>query len=71
MKRRTFLKHSALLSLLLAFGIDPKRVEASEIPTTFKKTLINIFLSGGPDFRHLFVPLFTTDTGSHPNTSPY
>jgi len=65
MKRRTFLKHSAVASLMLALGINEKKLDASEIPTNFNKTLVNIFLNGGPDFRYLFVPIFSTDTNSY------
>lgn len=65
MQRRTFLKHSALLSLMLALGIDPQELEGATLPSTFDKTVVNIFLNGGPDFRHLIVPIFSTDTSSY------
>jgi len=65
MQRRTFLKHSALVSMMLALGINPKELNAATIPTAFDTTLVNIFLNGGPDFRHLIVPVFSADTSSY------
>ncbi len=60
MKRRDFIKLSAFTALaLVSFS---ENVYASEV---IPKTVINISLDGGPDFRHLIVPAFSSEEGSY------
>jgi len=58
MNRRHFLQSSLYSSLLYGAGGFPSLVEeaaAGFVPLQ-NKVLVNLFMSGGPDFRHLVVP---------------
>jgi len=60
MKRRDFIKLSASTALLLAlnpFG----SLEAAQGSAATPKTIVNLVLDGGPDFRHLIVPAYESD----------
>jgi len=50
---------------MLALGISPEDIEAATLPSNFNRMLINIFLDGAPDFRHLIAPVFSTDANSY------
>jgi len=60
MKRRDFIKLSAVTALALV-GFESSVRAAEVIP----KTVINVSLDGGPDFRHLIVPSFSDVEGSY------
>lgn len=60
MKRRDFIKLSSVTALAL-LGFESSAYAAEVIP----KTVINISLDGGPDFRHLVVPTFSDVEGSY------
>ena len=58
MKRRDFIKLSANAALALAFfGLSSPLYAAGNVSTP--KTVVNLMLDGGPDFRHLIVPVYT------------
>ncbi len=63
MKRREFIKMSALTALFLTVGgsLTPAHAATS----IASKTVVNITLDGGPDFKHLIVPPFDTDAQSY------
>lgn len=66
MNRREFLQSSLYGSLLYGAGGFPSLVEeaaAGFVPLQ-NKVLVNLFLSGGPDFRHLIVPAFNSTQNS-------
>ena len=66
MNRRTFLQSALYSSLLYGAGGFPGLVRESHagfVPLQ-DKILCNLFMNGGPDFRHLIVPEFS----SSPNT---
>ena len=57
MKRRDFIKLSANAALVLAFaGLGSPLCAAGNVTTP--KTVVNLMLDGGPDFRHLIVPVY-------------
>ncbi len=67
MKRRDFIKSTLLTGAGLYLGDQvwaPSFVHAA-IPGSHKRTLLNITLRGGPDFRHLIVPPFDKDPASY------
>ncbi len=64
MKRRNFIKLSAFTALCLTFDIFKTPLFAGE-STQIEKTVINIALDGGPDFRYLIVPPFSDVDGSY------
>lgn len=59
MKRRDFIKLSANTALLLAISSIGSPLYAGATTTT-PKTIINLTLDGGPDFRHLIVPAYSS-----------
>lgn len=61
MNRRDFLKTITIFGSLFIGN----RSFASNYPTTYKKTLANLFLDGGADFRHIFVPPFDSNESSY------
>lgn len=66
MNRRQFL-HSALCgSLLYGVGGTPGIIRPSYagFEPVREKLMVNLFLSGGPDFRHLIVPAFDANPNS-------
>ncbi len=63
MKRRDFIKMSAMTALFLAVGGMPSSAQAAA--TIGSRTIVNIMLDGGPDFKHLMVPPFESDTQSY------
>jgi len=60
MTRRNFIKLSANTALLLACSGVATPLWAGDNTTT-PKTVINVMLDGGPDFRHLIVPAYASD----------
>ena len=60
MKRRDFIKLSANTALILAFAGLSSPVYGVGLTTT-PKSVINLILDGGPDFRHLIVPTYSMD----------
>ena len=65
MIRREFLKTIVRVSLLLGTGLPWNLSSARASTTDFKKTLLNLILGGGPDFRHLLVPPYSSDPSSY------
>ncbi len=66
MDRRQFVLSTALAGLGLGLGSELwPSVAYGAVPTEHERTLLNIFLAGGPDFRHLFVPAFDKDPESY------
>ena len=64
--RRQFLQTALYSSLLYGAGAVPKLVSpanAFPFPLT-KRILVDLFLDGGPDMRHLVVPAYSSDTNS-------
>jgi len=57
MRRRDFIKLSANAALLLAWTGLGTPLQAGTTPAV-SKTVINLMLDGGPDFRHLIVPAY-------------
>jgi len=64
MKRRDFIKLSANTALLLAISSLASPLYGAGTQTS-SKTIINLFLDGGPDFRHLIVPAYDNNTQSY------
>jgi len=64
--RRDFLKRSIALGLMAGTGVlfDSRSAFAAGNQVVNQRVLANIFLSGGPDLRHAFVPPFNADTNS-------
>lgn len=64
--RRQFLQSALYSSLIYGAGFHPRLIStASAAPEPLEeKLLINLFLDGGPDFRHLIVPAYDADTSS-------
>jgi uncharacterized protein (DUF1501 family) len=62
--RRDFLKRSIALGLLAGTGtlFDSRPAFAAGNQNVSQRVLANIFLGGGPDLRHAFVPPFSTVT---------
>ena len=68
MKRRDFIKAALATGALYTTGGLPvlgRVAHANGIPALGNRVLVNIMLSGGPDFRHLFVPPFDPVPGSY------
>ena len=68
MKRRDFLKAALVTGSLYGTGGLPlfgRVAYASGIPPLGNRVLVNIMLSGAPDFRHLFTPPFNPTPGSY------
>ncbi len=63
MKRRDFIKMSAMTALVLAVGGMPS--SAYGAAAIGSRTVVNIMLDGGPDFKHLIVPPFESGTQSY------
>lgn len=61
MKRRDFLKTSSL-AFLMANGLLRN---AEAFPTPSGRIVVNITLDGGPDFRHLLAPTYSSDENSY------
>ncbi len=61
MKRRDFIKLSVNAAICLAIGGATTANAATNTP----RTVIDLMLDGGPDFRHLIVPPFTTASNSY------
>lgn len=67
LSRRQFLESAFYSSLLYAAGsVVPGAVSTAKANPApiLQRTLVDLFLDGGPDFRHLIVPAFTTEEGS-------
>ncbi len=62
MQRREFIKLSGATALFLAFGAGTSLHAATSIGA---RTVVNIMLDGGPDFKHLIVPPFSSDANSY------
>ncbi|TNE43318.1 MAG: DUF1501 domain-containing protein [Deltaproteobacteria bacterium] len=67
MRRRNFIHSIFWGSLLAGTGFHFRNLQASPFPGSDKRTLVNLLLEGGPDFRHLLVPEFKTDGQSYGN----
>ena len=65
MNRRDFLKTIFQLSLMLGTGLPWNHGKARASTTASQKTLLNIILDGGPDFRHLIVPPYSSSPSSY------
>lgn len=65
MHRRDFLKTIFQLSLLFGTGLPWKLNRTWASTSTSQKTLLNIILDGGPDFRHLIVPPYSSSPSSY------
>lgn len=67
--RRQFLKSAFYTSLLYGAGGLPKLISpaAAEPAALQNRLLIDLFLAGGPDFRHLVVPAYSALPGSFGN----
>ena len=63
--RREFLKTIVRLSVVLGTGLPWNLSRARASTTAFQKTLLNLILDGGPDFRHLLVPPYSSDPSSY------
>ena len=57
--RRTFIKGTSSLAAMPFIS----NISHSQNLLNPIKTVINVFLEGGPDFRHLFVPIPSTEYG--------
>lgn len=66
MDRRNFLRNSLLATALYSSGGLPGLASLSHasFAPVVRRTLVNIKLDGGPDFRHLFAPAFNSAPGS-------
>jgi len=67
MKRRAFIKALAASIVYTGGGLPAlgRVAQASSFPTLDNRVLINMMLSGGPDFRHLFPPPFDSNPDSY------
>jgi len=63
--RRDFLKTIFQLSLMLGTGLPWNHGKARASTTASQKTLLNIILDGGPDFRHLIVSPYSSSPSSY------
>jgi len=64
MKRRDFIKLSANAALVLAFaGLGSPLYAEGNVTTP--KTVVNLMLDGGPDFRHLIVPVYALNNNDN------
>ncbi|MBT8143214.1 MAG: twin-arginine translocation signal domain-containing protein, partial [Gammaproteobacteria bacterium] len=67
MNRRQFLTRSLLTTAAMSSGAIPglsQIAHASAFAPVTARTLVNIKLDGGPDFRHLLAPAFNSNTSS-------
>ncbi len=66
MNRREFLTRSLYTSLVFGSGVAPSFIsQANAAPAPLlNNLLINVTLDGGPDFRHMIVPEYSSDTSS-------
>ncbi len=68
MKRRDFIRAVLATGALYGTGGLPvlgRAASANSIPALGNRVLVNIMLSGAPDFRHLFTPPFDPVPGSY------
>lgn len=71
MRRRSFIKNAILGSTLspsglsASLGLATKKAQAANFPSHQEPLLVNITLDGGPDFRHLFAPPFSSDLSTY------
>ena len=68
MRRRDFIKSALATGALYTSGGLPvlgRVAHASGMPALGNRVLVNIMLSGGPDFRHLFPPPFDSKPDSY------
>ena len=65
MNRREFIRNAFLTSAFFGSGIPWNLLKAQASTTSSQKTLINLVLTGGPDFRHLFVPPYSGEPSSY------
>ena len=61
--RRRFLQSALCSGLLFGTGMLPRVSSAAPAPLA-NRILVNLFLNGGPDFRHLIVPAYDATPGS-------
>lgn len=64
MNRRQFLQSSLLTSLVYGAGALPRFINESSAafqPLGSKKMLLNLFMDGAPDMRHIIVPEYSAD----------
>ncbi len=61
--RRRFLQGAFASAALYGIGLSTNRLVAMPAPLT-NRLLINLFLDGGPDMRHLVVPAYDATPGS-------
>ena len=61
--RRRFLQSAIASALLYGAGVSPNAVQAMPAPLS-RRILIDLFLDGGPDMRHLVVPAYNSTAGS-------
>jgi len=66
LSRRQFLESALYSSLIYATGALPKIIPTAQAaPSALQnRILVNLFLDGGPDMRHLIVPAFSSDPNS-------
>ena len=65
MNRRQFLQNSLLTSLIYSAGALPRFINESSAafqPLGSKKMLLNLFMNGAPDMRHIIVPEYSANT---------
>ena len=71
MDRRTFLKSLIYNSLIWGVGLNMKlpgmkaHAQENPFPATHNNVLVNMILDGGPDFRHIFAPEYSSDINSY------
>jgi len=68
MNRRNFLKAALASGALYSAGGLPvfgNIARASDAAMLSQRTLVNVMLYGGPDFRHLFTPAYNSNTASY------
>ncbi len=63
MQRREFIRLSGATALFLAMGGTGTSLHAAT--SIGARTVVNITLDGGPDFKHLIVPPFSSDADSY------
>lgn len=66
MNRRQFLESALYTSLIYGVGSTPGLIKPAlaGFEPVQNKLLVNLFLSGGPDFRHFIVPAFDSNQNS-------
>jgi len=62
--RRQFLQSALYSSVILGAGGIPQFVPRAKAAGLSNNMLVNLFLSGGPDMRHLVVPAYSDVNGS-------